>query len=190
MGVKAELLDGNMFATLSYFDITRQNIATPDSLDIFSSVATRKQQSRGMELDVVGEIMPGWNVIASYAYIDAEVTEDNVIPEGNRLFNTPEHSASLWTTYEIQTGELQGLGFGLGFNFVGEREGNLANDFELDNYFLTNARVFYRRDNWRFALNGKNLFDVDYIAASNNSRTSGLELGAPFTIVGSISIDV
>ncbi|MEM9008884.1 MAG: TonB-dependent siderophore receptor [Cyanobacteria bacterium P01_F01_bin.86] len=189
VGVKAELLDGNLLATLSYFDITRQNVATPDPLDIFSSVATGEQQSRGVELDVVGEIMPGWNVIASYAYIDADVTEDNVIPEGNRLFNTPEHSASLWTTYEIQTGDLQGLGFGLGFNFVGEREGNLANDFELDDYFLTNAGIFYRRDNWRFALNAKNLFDVDYIAASNNNRSSGLEPGAPFTIVGSVSVE-
>ena len=188
IGIKAELLEGNLLATLAYFDITRQNVATPDPLDPFSSVATGKQRSQGVELDIVGEIMPGWNIIASYAYTDARVTEDNVIPDGNGLFNAPEHSASLWTTYEITSGELQGLGFGAGFNFVGERDGDLDNSFVLDDYFLTNAGVFYRRDNWRFALNAKNLFDVDYIAASNNSRTSGLEPGAPFTIVGSVSV--
>ena len=188
IGIKAELLEGDLLATLAYFDITRQNVATPDPLDPFSSVATGKQRSQGVELDIVGEIMPGWNIIASYAYTDARVTEDNVIPDGNGLFNAPEHSASLWTTYEITSGELQGLGFGAGFNFVGERDGDLDNSFVLDDYFLTNAGVFYRRDNWRFALNAKNLFDVDYIAASNNSRTSGLEPGAPFTIVGSVSV--
>ncbi|MEO0432109.1 MAG: TonB-dependent siderophore receptor [Cyanobacteria bacterium J06656_5] len=188
VGIKAELLEGDLLATLAYFDITRQNVATPDPLDPFSSVATGKQRSQGVELDIVGEIMPGWNIIASYAYTDARVTEDNVIPDGNGLFNAPEHSASLWTTYEITSGELQGLGFGAGFNFVGERDGDLDNSFVLDDYFLTNAGVFYRRDNWRFALNAKNLFDVDYIAASNNSRTSGLEPGAPFTIVGSVSV--
>lgn len=190
VGVKAELLEGNLLATLTYFDITRQNVATPDPLDLFSSVATGEQRSQGVELDVVGEILPGWNIIASYAYIDASVSEDNDVDiEGNRLFNAPEHSASLWTTYEVQAGDLEGLGFGLGFNFVGDREGDLANSFELDSYFLVNAGISYRRDNWRFALNARNLFDTDHIVASNNRRSSGLEPGDPFTVVGSISVE-
>ncbi|NEQ29413.1 MAG: TonB-dependent siderophore receptor [Leptolyngbya sp. SIO4C5] len=189
VGAKAELLDGSVLATLSYFNITRQNVETADPVDPFASVSTGEQQSQGVELDVVGEILPGWNVIASYAYIDAEVTEDNLVSVGNQLINTPEHSASLWTTYEIQTGDLQGLGFGLGFNFVGERQGDLDNSYQLDSYFLTNAAVFYRRDNWRFALNAKNLFDVDYIASSNNRRASGAETGAPLTIIGSVSVE-
>ncbi|MEO0828198.1 MAG: TonB-dependent siderophore receptor [Cyanobacteria bacterium J06635_15] len=189
VGVKAELLNGNLLATLAYFDITRQNVATTDPLNPRGSVATGEQRSRGVELDIVGEILPGWNLIASYAYVNAEVTADNTIAEGNRLFNTPEHSASLWTTYEIQGGDLQGLGFGLGVNFVGQRQGDLANTFELDSYLLTNAAIYYRRDNWRFALNAKNLFDINYIAASNNSRTSGLEPGAPFTLIGSIVVE-
>ena len=188
-GIKAELLDGALFATLSYFDITRKNVSTPDPDDIFSVVATGEQKSRGVELDITGQILPGWNIIASYAYIDAEVTEDTVIPEGNRLFNTPEHSASLWTTYRIQQGNLRGLGFGIGFNFVDDREGDLENSFELDSYFLTNAAVSYQRDNWRLALNFNNLFDVDYIASSQNSRLFQNEPGAPFTVRGSISIE-
>ncbi|MEM8807275.1 MAG: TonB-dependent siderophore receptor [Cyanobacteria bacterium P01_G01_bin.38] len=189
IGVKAELLEGSLLATLTYFDITRQNVATPDPLDLFSSVATGEQRSQGVELDVIGEILPGWNIIASYAYIDATVSEDNTFSEGNRLFNAPEHSASLWTTYEIQEGDLEGLGFGLGFNFVGDREGDLDNSFELDSYFLVNAGISYRRDNWRFALNARNLFDTDHIVASNNRRSSGLEPGDPFTIVGSVSVE-
>ncbi|MEO1353623.1 MAG: TonB-dependent receptor [Cyanobacteria bacterium J06635_15] len=188
-GAKAELLDGNLLATLAYFDITRQNVATPDPIDLFSSVATGEQRSRGIEFDVTGEILPGWNVIASYAYIDAEVTEDNVIPEGNRIFNTPEHSASLWTTYEVQEGNLEGLGVGLGFNFVDQRAGDLDNSFELDSYFITNAALSYRRDNWRAALNFRNLFDVDYILAAANSRIFGVEPGDPFTVVASFSIE-
>jgi len=42
---------------------------------------------------------------------------------GNRLTNVPENSASLWTTYEIQSGDLEGLGFWVVF-FVGQREGD------------------------------------------------------------------
>mgnify|MGYP001799690232 CR=1 FL=1 len=189
VGVKAELLNGNLLATLAYFDITKQNVATSDPNDPFASVATGEQRSQGVEFDVTGEILPGWNILASYAYIDAEVTDDNDISVGNRLTNAPEHSASLWTTYEIQQGDLAGLGFGLGFNFVGERAGDLANSFEVDDYFLTNAGVFYRRDNWRFALNARNIFDVDHIKATQNSRANLNEPGESFTLVGSISVE-
>ena len=130
--MKAELLKG-LFTTLAYFDITKQNVATPDpnTPSGFGSIATGEQRSQGVELDVVGEILPGWNIIAAYAYTDAKVTEDNVVPIGNRLFGTPKHSGSLWTTYELQGGGLQGLGFGVGFNYVGAREGDLLNSFQV-----------------------------------------------------------
>ncbi|MBE7385571.1 MAG: TonB-dependent siderophore receptor [Leptolyngbya sp. SIO1E4] len=188
VGVKTELLDGDLLATLAYFNITKQNVATQDPNNSFFSVATGEQHSQGIELDIAGEILPGWNVIASYAYIDAEVTEDNVIPEGNRLFNSPRHSASLWTNYEIQAGDLAGLGFGLGFNFVGERAGDLANSFEIDSYVLANAAISYERDDWRLALNIKNLFDTDYIRSTSGSRLFGNLPGEPFTVIGSFSI--
>lgn len=177
-------------ATLSYFDITKQNVATSDPIFFGFSIATGEQKSQGFEFDMTGEILPGWNIIAAYAYTDAEISEDNT-PElsGNRLFNVPKHSASLWTTYTIQSGNLQGLGFGIGFNYVGEREGDLDNSFQVDSYFLTNAAIFYRRDNWRFALNFKNIFDIDYIEAVESSRLFSNLPGDPFTVIGSVSVE-
>ncbi|MEM8672889.1 MAG: TonB-dependent siderophore receptor [Cyanobacteria bacterium P01_G01_bin.67] len=188
-GIKGEILEGKLLATLGYFNITKKNVATPDPEDFFSSVATGEQSSQGIEFDFIGEIMPGWNIVASYAYIDAEVSEDNdETIVGNRLFNTPENSASLWTTYEIQQGSLQGFGFGGGFVFVGEREGDLANTFTADDYFLTNAALFYKRNDWRLALNFENLFDVDYISSTFNDRNSRNEVGDPFSVIGSVSV--
>ncbi len=191
VGIKAELSDA-LIATLAYFDITKQNVATqdPDFPGLGVSIATGEQQSRGFEFDVTGQILPGWNIIASYAYTDAEVSEDETIPIGNQLPGIPLHNANIWTTYEIQDGNLQGLGFGIGFNYIGERQGDFINSFEADNYFLTNAAVFYRRDNWRLALNFKNLFDVNYTSSTSNfgSRTSAGSPGEPFTVVGSISV--
>ena len=169
-GVKSEFLKGKLFTTLAYFNIDKQNVATEDPDDGFSSVVTGEQSSQGIELDIAGEIISGWNIIASYAYIDSEVSEDDVIEVGNRLFNAPANSASLWTTYQLQRGNLHGLGFGLGFNFVGEREGDLENSYTLDSYFLTNAAVFYDRDKWKVGLNFKNIFDVDYIAGASEPR--------------------
>ncbi|MGI2905149.1 TonB-dependent siderophore receptor [Tolypothrix sp. VBCCA 56010] len=187
VGVKAELLRGRLSTTLAYFDITKQNVASTDPNSLLDSVATGEQQSRGIELDVRGQILPGWNIIAAYAYTDAEVTEDNVIEIGNRLPGTPKHSASLWTTYEFQQNSLQGLGFGIGFNYVGERQGDLDNSFRVDSYFLTNTAIYYRRNNWRAALNFKNLFDINYIQAASN-RLFEIEPGEPFTVIGSVSV--
>ena len=190
VGVKSEFLNGKLFTTLAYFNIDKENVASADPDDPFSSVATGKQSSQGIELDIAGEITPGWNIIASYAYIDGEVSEDNndeIV--GNRLNNSPENSASLWTTYQLQQGNLEGLGFGLGFNFVGEREGDLDNSFTLDSYFLTNAALFYDRNKYRVGLNFKNLFDVDYIAGASEPRERGNDRGEPFTVIGSFSYE-
>jgi iron complex outermembrane receptor protein len=187
-GIKTELFNRKLLATVAYFDITKQNVAVTDPNFPLFSVASGEQRSRGVEFDVTGEILPGWNVIASYTYTDAEVTDDsNVNLIGNRLFGVPTHSASLWTTYEIQRGNLQGLGFGFGLNFVGERAGDLANSYEAESYVIASAAVFYKRNNWRFALNFKNLGDVKYIESTSNGRESGNFFGEPFTVIGSIS---
>ena len=188
-GVKGEIIPNRLAATVAYFNINKTNVATQDPDNPFSSVATGEQESQGVELDLSGKILPGWNIITSYAYIDAEVTEDNdpaII--GSRLTNIPEHSASLWTTYEIQQGNWQGFGFGLGFDFVGERQGGLPNNFSVDSYFLTNAALFYNRDKWQARLNFDNLFDVEFIEAVDSSQVRGVHPGEPFTVRGSIAV--
>ena len=191
VGVKAEIIPNRLAATVAYFDITRENVATEDRFNPFAAVVVGEQQSQGIELDLIGEIQPGWNIIASYAYIDSEITEDdNPDLIGSRFPNIPENSASLWSTYEIQQGDLKGLGLGIGLNYVGERQGGLPNSFEVDSYFLTNAALFYNRQNWQLRLNFNNLFDVDYIEAADTSSARNIYVGRPFVIRGSISVQL
>lgn len=185
VGVKADFLDDRLSATLAAYHLTRTNVLTPDPDDPTRSIQTGEQRSQGIEFDVTGEILPGWNVIVSYALTDAEVTKDNTFPEGNRLANVPENQASLWTTYTIQAGALEGLGFGLGLFYIGERQGDLDNSFQLDDYLRTDAALYYRRGRFRGAINIRNLFDVDE-AAFAFSRTL-VQRTEPFTIVGSVS---
>ncbi|NEQ42346.1 MAG: TonB-dependent receptor [Leptolyngbya sp. SIOISBB] len=188
VGARAELLEGRLVAGLALFNVTKQNVSTADPNNSLFVVAVGEQRSRGVELDVIGEILPGWNVVANYAYTDTEITEDNDGLEGNQLFGVPEHNFNLWTNYEIQQGDLAGLGFGIGVSFVGERFGDNANSFMLDEYFLTNAAISYQRDNWQAGLNFRNLFDVDYIESAENNRFGEINPGEGFTVVGSFSI--
>ena len=109
------------------------------------------KKSRGIELDVVGQLSSGWNIIASYAYTNAFVSRDNTIPVGSQLVGVPHNSASLWTTYELQKGDLQGLGFGLGLVYAGGRQVSLPNTFTAPSYLRADAALFYRRkqlQNW------------------------------------------
>lgn len=187
-GVKIEFIPDRLSSTLAFFDITKQNVATPDPNNPFFSVAVGEQRSRGFDVDLTGEIRPGWSIVASYAYIDTEVTEDNnVAIVGNEFFGIPRHSASLWTTYVIQSGRFEGLGGGIGFNYVGDRQGDLANSFEVDDYFVVNAGVSYRWRNWQARLNFENIFDVDYIKSAEGLRLDGSLPGAPFTVRGLIA---
>jgi iron complex outermembrane recepter protein len=189
-GVKADLLDNKLFATLAYFDLTKQNVPNTDPTNPLFSIAIGEQRSRGLELDLSGEVLPGLKIIGSYAYIDGKITADGDATNiGKRLFGTPEHSASLWTTYELPRGNnLQGLGFGLGFNFIGSRFGDNANTYSLDPYVTVDTAIFYKRDDWRFGLNFKNVTDVKYIESSFGNAAAGNNFGAPFTILGSVGV--
>ena len=187
LGVKAEFLDGRLSATLAAFELTRENVITADPDNPGFSVQTGEQRSRGVELDIAGEIRPGWKVIASAAYIDAEITEDNRFAVGNRLNGVPDVSGSLWSVYEIRQGGLEGLGFGAGLFAVGARDGDLANTFEVDGYVRADVAMFYRySDNVEASLNVQNLFDVDYIEASRSR--SEIHPGAPLTVRGTLSV--
>ncbi|MDM9379749.1 TonB-dependent siderophore receptor [Chlorogloeopsis sp. ULAP01] len=185
IGVKADLSE-RLSATLAFYDLTRSNVTTPDPINPNFSVQTGKQRSRGIEFDISGEILPGWNIIAGYAYTDARVTEDNSIPVGNRLFNAPEHTVNLWTTYRIQTGSLKGLGFGLGLYYLGDRPLDNANTVNLPSFFRTDAAIFYEQEQFRAALNFRNIFDIEnYVSRYGSSDF--VQIGTPFTIQGSLS---
>ncbi|MGD1903858.1 MAG: TonB-dependent siderophore receptor [Geitlerinemataceae cyanobacterium] len=188
VGARFELLDDNLLINLALFDIEKQNVALPDPRNPVFSVPSGTQASRGIELDIVGEILPGWNVVANYAYLDTEVTDSTDGTTGNELYNAPEHMANLWTTYEFQSGDLDGLLLGFGLNYVGERFGDIVNSYTVDEYLIANAVISYERDNWTAAVNFRNLFDEEYIEGVANGRLVEIYPGEGFTVLGSFSI--
>jgi iron complex outermembrane recepter protein len=188
IGMKADLSE-QLSLTLAAFDIRRQNVSNPDPADPNFSIQTGEVASRGIELTLGGEILPGWDITAAYTHLDAFVSEDTRDTEGNDLANVPDNQFSLWTTYEIQRGDLAGLGFGLGFLYLSDRFGDLENTFTLPSFFRTDAAVYYQRDNWRAQLNIENLFDIDYFTSSNFDSRLGVNPGAPLTVLGTISVE-
>ncbi|MEH2300394.1 hypothetical protein [Nostoc sp.] len=52
-------------------------------------------------------------------------------------------------------------------------------------YVRTDAAIYYKRDNYRAAINIKNLFDTDYFVSAQNLNR--IIPGDPLTIQGTIS---
>ncbi len=189
IGVKSDLIDGKLFATLAYFDVSKTNVPVTDPTNPLFSIASGEQRSRGIEFDISGEPAPGLKLIASYAYTDAQVAADlDPTLVGKKLFGVPEHAASFWATYELQQGEMKGLGFGAGLNFKGDRQGDLDNTYQLGSYLTADAAIFYKKDDWRFGLNFKNITDAKYVESSFGLPTSANNFGDPFTVVASVSV--
>ncbi len=187
VGIRAEL-NPRLAANLAFYEITKTNIATTDPVNQAFSIAVGEQRSQGIEFDISGEISPGWNIIASYSYINAEISESNDFPVGNKVPNVPHNKASLWSTYEFQNGGFKGFGLGMGLFYIDARQGDLENSYELPSYIRTDAAIYYRQNNWRAAINFQNLFDINYFETSELGRTTVIP-GAPLTIIGSFAIE-
>lgn len=186
VGIKADLTD-QLSLTFAAFDIRKQNVVVQDPNNPLLSIQTGEVTSRGLELNLGGEILPGWNITAAYTLLDAYVSQDTSDIEGNQLANVPDNQFSLWTTYEIQDGDLQGLGFGLGFFYLSDRPGTLENSFTLPSYFRTDAALFYERDNWRAQVNLENIFDIEYFTSSDEFLFANP--GAPFTVTAKVAVE-
>ncbi|MBF8781358.1 TonB-dependent receptor [Pseudomonas fulva] len=103
LGVKLDIAD-RVGATAAVFDVTRSNIVTAVDDDFFLAVG--EARSRGFELDLTAQLAPNLNLIAAYAWTDAEVTEDIEENAGNRLQNVARNlaSVSLWYQPEPRFG--------------------------------------------------------------------------------------
>lgn len=66
------------------------------------------------------------------------------------------------------------------------RRADNGNSFRVPSYLRTDASIFYGRNNWQAAINFKNFFDVDYIEATQ--FRNAINPGAPFTVIGSFSV--
>ncbi len=192
-GIKTELFDKRLMATLAYFDLTKQNL--PIAIRPGLTQASGEQESKGIELDVTGEILPGWNMIATYAYTPfAKTVKDGfgATQLGKRLNNAPEHSGSIWTTYEFQhLPQLQGVKLGAGMQAVDERQIGYNETAQAPGYVTANlmgSKLWKIGDTRVTAqLNIDNLLDQSYIASIYSYGPSNY--GAPRTFMGSVKVE-
>ncbi|MDT4332349.1 TonB-dependent siderophore receptor [Methylomonas sp. MS20] len=193
-GVKTELFDGRLITTLTYFDLKKYNLSFQDFPPGSPSQLIGKAESRGLELDISGEILPGWKIMAAYAYMPfAQTVEDPIHTQyvGKRLHNAPENSGNLWTTYEFQNVGLRGLKLGAGVQAVGQRFLGYDETQKTPGYATLNlmASQAWKVGQTRVTaqINADNLLDKTYLQGLNTYGVG--TYGAPRTFMGSVRIE-
>lgn len=170
IGAKLDM-PGRITGDIALFDIKKRNVLVANAegpVTLYS--AAGEVRSRGLEVDLTGQLSDRWSVIGSYAYTDAEVTEDPTY-KGKKLQNVAKNSGSLSAVYDFGTivGGDQ-LRVGAGARYVGERAGNAVNDFDLPSYTAADAFATYdtkvEGQKVKFQLNVKNLFDRTYYTSA------------------------
>ncbi|WP_299431447.1 TonB-dependent receptor [uncultured Aquimarina sp.] len=164
-GSKGEFLGGKLTVNAAVYQITQKNLLQQDPND--ESVLTERgeQRSRGFEIDVNGYVLPNLQLSASYAFIDAEIIEDDdPTLIGERIGGAPEHSANFWGRYDFMSGTLKNIGVGLGMEYRGDRLSWYGDRIVLPSYTVFDAALYYRPTgiDMQIALKLNNLFDETY----------------------------
>ncbi len=201
IGLKADLFEHRLNATLAFYHLTKNNVLTADlaSGDPFAVIPVGEQRSRGIEFDMVGQVTEAISVISSYAYTDTRVTRDDSGLQDHRLPGVPLHSGSLWVKYDFRElpGALRGLSVGFGPYVSGSRHGDIQNTFTLPGYVRLDGFAAYR---WTMGptrvitqLTVRNLLNQEYYESAdqftNVAPRNGVYPGAPLTLYGSLRLE-
>ncbi|WP_299130421.1 TonB-dependent siderophore receptor [uncultured Amaricoccus sp.] len=164
IGLKFRPSNFDGFFTAALFNITNSNVLTTDPENPNFSVQTGEVRHRGLELEGNFDLGDGLSGVATYTYIDAEITANNDGYVGNRPSLVPEHQASVWANYAMPEGRFEGLSFGAGLRYVGQTFGDDSNLITVPSYTLADAAIRYARGRLEGSINATNLFDKSYYA--------------------------
>lgn len=172
LGAKWSYGDGRLLITSALFRVEKTNARSTDPLVGVTLDGNIRVQ--GVEFGVSGNVTDAWKVLAGYTYLDGEIlrlTEgggNGGVRDGNTYLNTPKHSASLWTTYDLPIG----LQFGGGMVYVDDRYLNNANTSTTDGYARFDATVAYLADRYSIRVNLQNLTDKEYFEVASGGRAT------------------
>jgi len=119
IGAKANLFNDRLALSGALFKTVRKNAQIQTEPGVYEQAGEAEVQ--GLELGVSGNVTDQWQVFGGYTWMDSELTEGayNNVNVGDELANTPEHSASLFTTYRL----MPKLSLGGGVYYVGKSYG-------------------------------------------------------------------
>ncbi|QTL04751.1 TonB-dependent siderophore receptor [Aquabacter sp. L1I39] len=164
LGVKYQPTGWNGFFSAAIYDLKQKNVLSSELIDGVSyETQLGEVEVKGLELSATATLAEGLSLIASYTYMNAEITQGEYA--GNRPANVPENMANLWLDYTFKTGAWTGFGFGGGVRYVGSRFALDDNSIELDANTLFDAAIHYQKGPFKAQININNIANETYVAS-------------------------
>lgn len=171
IGAKANLFGDRLALSGALFKTVRKNAQIQIEPGVYEQAGEAEVQ--GLELGVSGNVTDKWQVFGGYTWMDSELTEGayNNVNVGDSLANTPEHSASLFTTYRV----MPKLSLGGGVYYVSKSfggnqggAGGGGNRIYAPAYTRVDLFASYDiNDRASLQLNVQNAGDEEYIIRTN-----------------------
>ena len=180
-GVKYEPPGQNAIITVAAYQLTQQNVQTPDPNPLHTgcsapgircSVQTGEIRTHGLEVEARGSVTRNLEAILAYTYQNMLVTKSTNIDLGKHPVQVPDQMAAAWGMYTFREGIAAGLALGAGVRYVGWSFGDLLNTVEVPPFTLVDAAIHYdmgylfpAMKGARLSINASNLFDRIYVAS-------------------------
>ncbi|MBL8265180.1 TonB-dependent siderophore receptor [Steroidobacter sp.] len=111
----------------------------------------------GMDLEMSGQVMPGWQVFGGYTFTQTDYV--GTATGVSTLGRTPKHQLKIWNTYQLP-GRFSAVTVNAG---VTSQSSAYYDIYAYGGMTLWNASVQYvLNDSWTVALSGDNLTDKSY----------------------------
>jgi len=168
LGLKRDWLNGKWNSSVTVYQITRNNVLTadldhPNPAGGFYNRQSGQQKTKGVEVDIRGQLLRGLDVLVNYAFTEATVTKDSK-PEnvGVQVPGSARHVHNTWFNYKVENGPVSGLGFSLGYQYQVKRSPWYVFDGSansLPDYFRLDGGISYQREKIGFNLLVNNILD-------------------------------
>jgi catecholate siderophore receptor len=118
-GTKWDLRGSRVAITAAVFRTDKTDAREPDPTNSLLNVLAGNQRVNGTQVGISGHVTRRWEILSSYAYLDAKVVSSNFYPAavGARLANVAANTFNFWNEYRLPAG----WDVGAGANFVGSR---------------------------------------------------------------------
>ena len=168
LGVKKNWLDGRWTSAVAGYYITRSGIIATDPNNSLYRIEVGENHAQGVDVDVVGQVVRGLNVVINYAYNDSRIDQDvNPALVGARTPLYVKHIQNTWLNYELPARLARGLSFSLGYQYQAGRGGRyaVAAPYAIPDYFRLDGGVGWQTTHLKVNLLVNNLLNDNLIMA-------------------------
>jgi len=178
-GVKGEFLGKQLQPSVAFFLIKQTNTPQADLANPGSYLSSGGEiQSKGIDAQLTGRPLSGWNVTLGYTYNETKYTKDATYQGQPYSTFTPRHMLKLWSDYDFKTGHLKDWSLGAGL-YAASSFG--TNGFTQGGYATLNANIAYRiTERLHAGVNLNNITDAKYYQTLDGYDQYNNIYGAPF----------